>query len=265
MPVALTQETITQQWTAALLRAAITTKIIAMGGWTQEAGTSGNELHFSIDAPLTSAPKDRAYLRVSVENSTTTNIKIQAWGGDGYSANTLQNQWPIFSDSLGNSANIAYGSGENFPIKICTFKSPEIALISGVRADSNQGLFNVGFFFPMTKADWWDNNSVFGFTPSDSVCSKLRSPLIVPFHNNYSDVNIGIDQGPTNINIGGGRDLHKRLILNQSQGNRNTIGQTSADFGILGAGGLSPLSQTQIDGETWVNLNSSCSVAIRIS
>jgi len=79
MPVAFTQETITQQWSAALLRAAITTKILSMGGWVQDAGTSGSELHFSIDAPLTSAPKDRAYLRLLVEQSTATNIKIQAW------------------------------------------------------------------------------------------------------------------------------------------------------------------------------------------
>ncbi|MCL1474427.1 hypothetical protein [Argonema antarcticum] len=264
MPVAFSQETITQQWSAALLRASLTTKLVALG-FSQEAGTSGNELHFSIDAPLTSAPKDRAYIRIIVDQSSATNIKVQAWGGDGYSANSLQNQWPIFADAIGNPVNIGYGSNENFPVKICTFKSNEIALVSGIKADNNVGAFNIGFFFPATKADWWDNNAVFAFTPNDGSCYKFRSPAIVPYHVTYSDINVGSDQGASNVNVGGSRDLEKRLKLNQTVGNRNIIGQTSADFGLLGAGNLPPLNQSQIDGEFWVNLNSNCSVSLRIA
>lgn len=260
MPVAFTQEIINQPWTATLLRNTITTKLISLG-YAQE-GISGDDLFFSIDAPLSGAPKDRAFLRVNVTNNTATNIKIQTWFGDGYAANALVNSTVGFGDTHSGPANIGYSSNESFPIRFVTFLSPEIAWLGLVRNDNNAGLANIGFVFPSVKPTWWNNASLYAFAPNSPDAVRLRCNVINPFSAAVGEISFLAEYAVTAINPGGTRDLIRRLILSSNTG--IIVGATTSDLGVLAATGLSPFSQLIADGQTWVNCRTTHSLAVRI-
>lgn len=263
MPVAFEQETISQIWTAAQLRATFATKLPLLG-FTQEYA-SGDDLIFSVDAP-TIAPKDRAYLRINCSQPTGNQIKIQSWAGDGYSAGNLVNISPLYTDTISGSATISYTSGESFPLKVCTFKSAEIAWIGGFRSDNSSGLFNLGFLFPSVKPSDWPNSSLYAFHPSNLNANRLRLPLVNPVHSNYSDLTFGTETGLSGINNGGTRDLIKRLVLINESGARQVCAATSTDFALIAASGLPIFSQNNFDGQVYVNLtnNGGNTIAIRI-
>ncbi|MFB2833487.1 hypothetical protein [Floridanema evergladense] len=260
MPVAFTQEIIPQQWNAALLRSSITNKMIALGYLNES--TSENDMYFSFDLP-TAAPKDKGYLRINVSQPSGTSIKIQQWFSDAYTTNNLVNSVSSFSDTTGNSVSIGYGSNENFPIKFCTFKSPEIALLAVIRSDNNASNFNLGFVFPSVRPSWWDNNSLYGFCGAGNDYSILKSCIANQINNNSIDISYFLQSAPNVINPGGTRDLIRRIILSSCTGGI-IVGATTTDIGIIGASGIPPLTQIQDSNQVWVNLKTNNSMAIRI-
>ena len=265
MPVAFTSEIINDVWDATKYRAMLTSKLISIG-YTQES-TSGNEAVFSWDAPLSSSPKDKAYLKYLIDQPTGTTIKIQLWQGDGSSGVTLTpNTIGISSDNTFNNAvSVNYGSNENFPIKWITFKSQEIALVCTVRPDNNVGLCSAGFICPAIKPSWWPTTSLYSFAPNGADIARFRILPGNPLSPNYSDASFNPEYFPLNQNPGGTRDLLKRITL-CSATSGGIIGMTSSDFGILASNGLNPLSQVTLDQQIWVNIRSgSWSFAVRVS
>lgn len=259
MPVAFTQEVISNQWTAASMRNIITNKMVGLGYLSE--GVSGDDLFFSFDLP-TAAPKDKGYIRLNITNSTATNIKIQQWFSDSYTSNNLINPTSSFTDSVGGAAIIGYSSNESFPIKFCTFKSSEIALLSLIRNDNFSGLATIGFIFPSIKATWWDNNAIYGFCGTDPTMTNLRSYGVNPMQPTYVELNLSSNL-PRLINPGGSRDLIRRILLIANNVGY-VVGATTTDLGILGADGLTPLTQSQDNNQTWVNIRGGSSLAIRI-
>lgn len=262
MPVAFTSEIISDTWDAAKFRSILSSKLIGIG-YRQE-NASGAELIFSWDAPLSPAPKDRAFLRVLTENPNATTIKIQAWQGDGSSGTTLTNSTSIFTDAISGAAVINYGAAENFPIRWVTFQSGEIAIVAAMRTDSSQGFYALGFLSPSTKASWWPSNCLYGFAPNALDCSRFRCLSGNPFTPGFQDLLFNPEAFALGANPGGSRDIVKRAILCAGNGG-GVVGITSSDFGVMAASGLAPLTQTSLDGQTWVNLRGGgWSFAIRI-
>lgn len=265
MPVAYTSQIITDTWDATKYRATLNSKLIAVG-FTQDA-VSGNEAVFSWDAPLSPAPKDRAYLKYLIEQPSGTNIKIQLWQGDGASGLTLTpNTIGISSDAnFNNAVNVNYGSNENFPLRWVTFQSAEIAMVAAFRPDNNAGQAIAGFLCPSVKPTWWPNSSLYAFAPSGNDLARLRILPGNPFSPNHHLMLYSPEYFPSGLNPGGTRDLLRRLIL-CSETSLGIAGFTSSDFGILAASGLNPLAQVNLDGQTWTNLRSgSWSFAVRIA
>ncbi len=260
MPVAFTQEIISQQWNAALLRSVVTNKMIALGYLSE--GATGDDLFFSLDVPTT-APKDKGFIRLNIGNNTATNIRMQQWFSDSYTANALTNPVISFNDAVSGSANIGYGSNEIFPIRFCTFKSSEIAALSLMRSDNNAGLATVGFLFPSVRASWWDNNSMYAFCGGDATFNSLRCYAVNQLSNGQVDLTFQPASAPSNINPGGTRDLIRRIIVSAS-GSGIVVGASSTDLGVIGAANLNALTQIQDQGQTWVNIRSGSSLAVRI-
>lgn len=206
MPVAYTSEIINDTWNADKYRAILNSRLISIG-YRQES-LSGNEAVFSIDAPLSVAPKDRAFLKYLVEQPSGNNIKIQTWQGDGNSGLSLTpNTIGISSDAnFNNAVNLNYGSNENFQIRWVTFRSEEIALVSSCRTDNNTALMSVGFIFPAMKPSWWPNSSLYAFAPNSADVGRFRvlpgNPLF-PLHH---DILFNPEAFPANPNPGGTRD-----------------------------------------------------------
>jgi hypothetical protein len=253
MPVAYSSEIINDTWNADKYRAILNSKLIAIG-YRQEA-LSGNEAVFSIDAPLSQNPKDRAFIKYLVEQPSGNNIKIQAWQGDGNSGLSLTpNTIGISTDAnFNNAVNVNYNSNENFQIRWVTFKSDEIALVSTCRTDNNTALMSLGFLFPMTKPTWWPDTCLYAFAPNAGDIGRFRVLPGNPMNPAQHDILFNPESFPSNPNPGGTRDPLKRLVLCSTIGNA-ICGQTSSDFGIIAAGGLPHLHQHSIDGQTWISI-----------
>lgn len=265
MPVAFTQEILSSSsLTSTLFRSWISTKLIAIG-YTKVYET-GDDLYFSIDAPLSGSPKDLAFLRVNVSQPSGTSIKIQLWAGDGFASNQLQNPTPCYTDTFAGSPAFAWGSGENVNIKLCTFKSAEIAWLGGFRSDNSQGLFNIGFIFPVLKPPAWTNNFLFAFAPRGAGANSFVCPSINPIMSGNTEIYFGLQATPSNPDISGERPLIKRLLL-VSAANPQIVGQTSTDLAMLASNNLSPFQEYVRDGQTFVNTcnNAAPCLAVRIA
>jgi len=260
MPINFTQEIISQVWSSGTLRSVLTTKLVSIGYTLEES--SGDDLFFSFDAPLSGAPKDRIFLRVKIESNTATNLKIQSWFGDGINGTTLLNQTNSFNDNQSGAANIGFNANESFPIRFCSFSSQEVRVIGFLRNDNNSGLSILGFFFPLVKPAWWSSASIYGFAAGSSDCNSLRGCILNPVSPSAPEISYNLGCQINAINPGGGRDVVPRPILSCSAG--FILGQFSSDVGILAANGLSPFSQHNQGAEAWLPLKSGSSLALRI-
>ncbi|MFB2970385.1 hypothetical protein ACE1CD_15535 [Aerosakkonema sp. BLCC-F183] len=260
MPVKRTENIVVDVWNADKFRAALVSALIALG-YKQVAG-SGNDLIFSIAAPLSKPPKDQAYLRVLVEQLSVTNIRTQVWQGDGVNQNTLLNSAPIMVEAVGNANIIGYGSGESFPIKFVAFDSAEVKLVCWMRSDNQQSIGNAGFIFPSMKSESWPDNSLFAFAATHVDFGALRCLPGNPYGPGWQDFSPYHEGFPNNVNFGGNRDILKRLIVSREGG---IAGQTSPDIGILAAGGMGQLAEYESGGEVWVNIRNARSLAFRVA
>lgn len=265
MPAQYSSEIINDTWNADKYRAFLNSKLISIG-YRQEAA-AGNEAVFSIDAPQSGPPKDRAYLKYLVEQPNSTTIKVQLWQGDGSNGLTLfPNTIGIATDAnFNNAINVTYGANENFQLRWVTFKSDEIALVGAVRSDNNAGLMTAGFIFPSVKPAWWGSTSLYAFAPSNSESGRFRILPGNPLSPNHHEIAFNPEHFPSSPNPGGTRDLLRRLVFCSTLGNA-ICGMTSSDGGIIACSGLPHFFQHEISGQTWISIRGgNWSPAVRIA
>lgn len=265
MPVAFTQEILSSGGlTSTVLRSWISTKLASIG-YTKIYET-GDDLYFSIDAPLSGSPKDLAYLRLNISQPSGTSIKCQMHIGDGFASNSLQNASPCYTDAFVGSPLFSWGSGENVNIKFLTFKSPEIAWVGLFRSDNNQSIVNIGFVFPVVKPPTWNDNFLFAFAPKGANANSLTSPAVNPISSGATEVYFGLQSTPYNPDVSGERPLIKRLLLSSSA-NPQIVGQSSPDLAILASNSLSPFQEYIRDGQTFINISNNAApcFAVRIA
>jgi len=260
MPVKRTENLTVDTWNADKFRGALVSSLIGLG-YKQVSG-SGNDLIFSIATLNSKPPKNQAYLRVLVEQTTGTNIRTQVWQGDAINGNTLVNAAPVMAETAGTSNNIGYGSGESFPIKLVCFDSPEVKLVAWMRSDNQWGIGNAGFIFPAQKNELWPDNSLFAFAGNHVDAGGLRCLSGNPYGPGWQDFSPFHEGFPNGVNFGGKRDILKRLLVTRDGG---IAGITSPDIGILAASGLGQLAEYEDNGEVWVNIRNARSIAFRVA
>ena len=96
-----------------------------------------------------------------------------------------------------------------------------------------------------------------------SEFAGLRGYSINPLTNNTLELSYQLASAPSLLNPGGSRDLIRRIIITANNSGI-VCGASSTDIGLIGANGLNPLSQVQDVNQTWVNLKSGSSLALRI-
>lgn len=262
MPIQFKEEIISDTWNADKFRAALVSRLISIS-YEQVAGT-GNNLIFSVSATNSSAEKKSAFLRLLVEQSSATEIKTQAWQGDGVSYgikdNTLLNSANIIVDP--QSSIISSAGSEPFTIKFVSLSSPEVKLVAWHRSDNEAGLGAIGFVFPSKKSQWWPASSLFAFAPTSRDFAGLRCVPGNPYIPTPADVSFFPEGFPNGTNFGGTRDLIKRLIICKEGG---VAAETSPDIGVLAASGMGQLAQHEVNGEVWLSIRNARSIAFRIA
>lgn len=259
MPVKRTESIVVDTWNADKFRGALVSRLIGLG--YKQVGGAGNDLIFSIAAPLSKPPKDQAYLRVLVEQTSATNIRTQVWQGDGVNQNTLLNSAPIMSETAGTGNNIGFAAGESFGIKFVCFDSNEVKLVCWMRSDNQYALGNAGFIFPSMKSEAWPDNSLFAFAGHHVDMGALRCLAGNPYGPGWQDFSLFHEGFPNGVNFAGNRDILKRLIITREGG---IAAQTSPDIGTLAAAGMGHLAEYESDGEVWVNVRNGRSLAFRV-
>lgn len=248
MPISYTTRTIADTWTASKLLVQIDSLLKAIGFNVVAPNI------YSVTAPVLVAPKDKAFIRVDITQTTATQIRFQVNMGDGVAGTALTNNAPLSDKTLN------YGTNELFSLRFVTLNSAEVKLVAWYRKEHG-AIGIIGIIFPSIKPEYWPNNALYALGGVNDQMLPLRFAAGSPLGAGNQDCNY-IGSFPASENPAGYRDIIKRLIIPHSAA---IAGQTGADIGFIAAGGLGMLAEYETMGEVWLNIRDSSSISFRIA